>query len=86
MQIHRYGYGIEGLAGRDSSTGSAVDTVKILRDAYHTSFKDPALLEDLKKRRWVVDSISGDELAELAKEVISQPPDVVKRMKKLLGN
>jgi len=45
-----------------------------LRDAYHTSLKDPALLEELKKRRWVVDAISGEELAKLAKEVVSQPP------------
>jgi tripartite-type tricarboxylate transporter receptor subunit TctC len=60
--------------------------VKILRDAYHASLKDPELLEVLKKRRWVVDSISGEELAKLAKEVIAQPPEVIERMRKLLGN
>jgi hypothetical protein len=57
-----------------------------LRDAYHTSLKDPALLEDLKKRRWEVDAIGGEEMAALAKEVISQPPEVIERMRKLLGN
>jgi len=62
------------------------DRVKILRDAYHTSLKDPALLEELKKRRWEVDAISGEEMAKLAKEVIAQPPEVIERMKKLLGN
>jgi hypothetical protein len=40
----------------------------------------------LKKRRWVVNSISGEELADLAKEVIAQPPEVIERMKKLLSN
>ena len=60
--------------------------VKILRDAYQRALKDPALLEELKKRRWSVDAISGEELAKLAKEVVSQPPDVVDRMMKLLGN
>jgi tripartite-type tricarboxylate transporter receptor subunit TctC len=69
-----------------ATPGVPPDRVKILRDAYHTSLKDPALLEDLKKRRWVVDAISGEEMAELAKEVISQPPEVIERMKKLLGN
>ena len=69
-----------------ATPGVPHDRVKILRDAYHTSLKDPVLLEELKKRRSVVDSISGEELAELAKEVISQPPEVIERIKKLLGN
>jgi hypothetical protein len=33
-----------------------------------------------------VDAISGEEVANLAKEVVSQPPDVIERMKKLLSN
>ncbi len=69
-----------------ASPGIPPDRVKILRDAYHQSLKDPALLEELKKRRWAVDAIGGEELAKLAKEVVSQPPDVVDRMMKLLGN
>ncbi len=60
--------------------------VKILRDAYHRSLKDPGLLEELKKRRWVVDAIGGEEMAALAKEVIAQPPEIIERMKKLLGS
>ncbi|HXV48256.1 MAG TPA: tripartite tricarboxylate transporter substrate-binding protein [Candidatus Binatia bacterium] len=68
-----------------ATPGVPPDRVKTLRDAYHRSLKDPALLEDLKKRRWEVDSISGEELEKLAKEVVSQPPDVIERMKKLLG-
>ena len=69
-----------------ATPGVPPDRVKILRDAYHTSLKDPELLEVLKKRRWIVDSISGEELAKLAKEVIAQPPEVIERMRKLLGN
>jgi len=68
-----------------ATPGVPPERVKILRDAYHRSLKDPALLEDLKKRRWSVDAISGEDLAKLAKEVVSQPPDVVERMMKLLG-
>ncbi|HYJ16112.1 MAG TPA: hypothetical protein VE170_11530, partial [Candidatus Limnocylindria bacterium] len=60
--------------------------VKILRDAYHRSLKDPGLLEELKKRRWVVDAIGGEEMAALAREVIAQPPEIIERMKKLLGS
>jgi tripartite-type tricarboxylate transporter receptor subunit TctC len=69
-----------------ATPGVPPDRVKILREAYHTSLKDPALLEDLKKRRWEVDAISGEEMANLAKEVIAQPPEVIERMKNLLGN
>jgi tripartite-type tricarboxylate transporter receptor subunit TctC len=70
-----------------ATPGVPPDRVKILRDAYHQSLKDPALLEELKKRRLAVDAISGEELAKLAKkEVVSQPPEVVDGMMKLLGN
>jgi tripartite-type tricarboxylate transporter receptor subunit TctC len=69
-----------------ATPGVPPDRLKMLRHAYEQSLKDPALLEDLKKRRWSVDAVSGEELAKLAKEVVSQPPDVVERMMKLLGN
>ena len=69
-----------------ATPGVPADRVKMLREAYQKSLRDPALLEDLKKRRWTVDAVSGEELAKLAKEVVSQPPDVVQRMMKLLGN
>ena len=36
-----------------ATPGVPPDIVKILRDAYNRSLKDPALLEELKKRRWV---------------------------------
>jgi tripartite-type tricarboxylate transporter receptor subunit TctC len=69
-----------------ATPGVPPERVKILRDAYHRSLNDAALLEDLKKPRWSVNAISGEELAKLTKEVVSQPPDVVDRMMKLLGN
>jgi len=69
-----------------ATPGVPPDRIKMLRDAYEQSLKDPALLEELKKRRWSVDAVSGEELAKLAKEVVSQPPDVVEQMMKLLGN
>src|SRR5687768_11687829 len=69
-----------------ATPGVPAERVKILRDAYNQALKDPAFLEDVKKRRWAVDAVSAEELAKLAKEVVSQPPDVVERMMKLLGN
>src|SRR5262245_52198446 len=61
------------------------DRIKILRDAWNKTLKDPDLLADAKKRGWPVDPIGGEELAALAKEVTTQPPEVVQRLKKLLG-
>jgi tripartite-type tricarboxylate transporter receptor subunit TctC len=61
------------------------DRLKILRDGWNNTLKDPELLAEAKKRRWPVEPIGGEELAALAKEVIAQPPDVVQRLKKLLG-
>ena len=61
------------------------DRIKILRDAWNQTLKDPDLLADAKKRRWPVDPIGGEDLATLAKEVTTQPPEVVQRLKKLLG-
>jgi hypothetical protein len=42
-------------------------------------------LAEAKKRNWPVESVGGEQLAALAKEVIAQPPEVVQRLKKLLG-
>ena len=65
--------------------GIAADRLKILRDGWSNTLKDPELLAEAKKRGWPVEPVGGEELAALAKEVIAQPPDVVQRLKKLLG-
>ena len=65
--------------------GIASDRLTILRDAWNQTFKDPELLAEAKKRGWPVGPLGGEELATLAKEVIAQPPEVVQRLKKLLG-
>jgi hypothetical protein len=41
-------------------------------------------LDEITKRGWTVDAVSGEELQALAKEVTSQPPEVVAWLKKLL--
>lgn len=61
------------------------DRLKILRDGWNNTLKDPELLTEAKKRGWPVEPVGGEELATLAKEVIAQPQDVIQRLKKLLG-
>ena len=65
--------------------GLPAEQVKILRGAWNKAVKEPALLEEAKKRGWVVEPVSGEELDSLAKEVMAQPPEIVERMRKLLG-
>jgi tripartite-type tricarboxylate transporter receptor subunit TctC len=62
------------------------DRIKILRDAFAKSMNDPALLAEAKKRNWDIDLLNGEELEALAKEIMIQPPDVVERVRKILGN
>lgn len=61
------------------------DRVKLLRDAYSKMLKDPEFLADANKRQWEIHPVSGERLETLAKEVINQPPDIVERMKKVMG-
>jgi len=64
--------------------GIAADRLKILRQAWHKTLSDPELLAEAKKRKWPVESVGGEQLSALAKEVIAQPPEVIARLKKLL--
>jgi tripartite-type tricarboxylate transporter receptor subunit TctC len=65
--------------------GVPADRLKLLRDAFDKSVKDPGFVADAKKRRLEVDPTTWQELEALAKEVIDAPPDVVQKMSKLLG-
>jgi tripartite-type tricarboxylate transporter receptor subunit TctC len=65
--------------------GVPADRVKIIRDAFNKTIHDPALLAEAEKRRLDIDPASGEELDTLAKEVMTAPPDVVEKVKKLIG-
>jgi len=65
--------------------GVPVERVKNLREAYARTLKDADLLAEAKKRGWEVDLLTGEEMESLAKEVIVQPPQVIERMKWVLG-
>jgi tripartite-type tricarboxylate transporter receptor subunit TctC len=65
--------------------GVPAERLKILREAWNRTVKDPEFLVEAKKRGWPVRPVSGEQLESLAKEVIAQPPEVIQRLKKLLG-
>ena len=47
---------------------------------------DPQFQAEVKKRDYEFDPVTGEELEERAKEVTSQPPEIIDRLKKVLGN
>jgi tripartite-type tricarboxylate transporter receptor subunit TctC len=59
--------------------------VKILREAFNKTMKDAEFLAEAKKKRLDIDPTSGEEVEALTKEVMSQPPEVIERLKKLMG-
>jgi tripartite-type tricarboxylate transporter receptor subunit TctC len=65
--------------------GIAPDRLKILREAFRKTMIDSAFLADVKVRKLEVDPDSGEALEALAKQMMSQPRDIVERIKKLLG-
>lgn len=65
--------------------GLPPDLLKTLRDAYAKTMTDEAFLAEVKKRKYEFDPVNGEELQALAKELTSQPPEVVDRLKKLLS-
>jgi tripartite-type tricarboxylate transporter receptor subunit TctC len=66
--------------------GTPPERVKILRDAFQKTLNDPEVLAEAKKARMDVELTSGEELESLAKEIFDSPPDVLERVKKILGN
>ncbi|HYA29292.1 MAG TPA: tripartite tricarboxylate transporter substrate-binding protein [Acidobacteriota bacterium] len=65
--------------------GVPPDRVKIIRDAFNKAIHDPTLIAEAEKRRLDLDPETGEELDKLAQEVMTATPDVVERVKKLIG-
>jgi len=65
--------------------GVPAERVKIIREAFNKTISDPALLAEAERRRLDIDPAAGEELDALAKEVMTTPPDIVEKVKKLIG-
>ncbi len=66
--------------------GIPPDRLKTLRGAFASALKDPELRSEAEKRNYEVEPVAGADMEKLAKEVITQPPAVLDRMKRILGN
>ena len=62
------------------------DRLKTLRDAFAKTMQDEQFRAEVKKRNYEFDPVAGEELEKLAKDVTGQPPEIIERLKKVLGN
>lgn len=63
---------------------TGAEQLKIIRNAFEKVLNDEAAVADAKKKKLELDPSTSDELEKLAKEVTSQSPDIVAKMKSLL--
>ncbi len=61
------------------------DLVKILREAFTKTMKDPDFLAETRKKRLDIDPTTGEEVQALVKDVMNQPKDVIERLNTLMG-
>lgn len=66
--------------------GMSADLARTIREGYGKMLKDSEFIAEVKKRRYDLEPVSWEEMQNLAKEVTSQPPDVVERVKRILEN
>ena len=57
--------------------GVPAEHVRVLREAWNRTLKDTEFLAETKKRHWPLAPVAGEELDSLAKQLITQPPEVV---------
>lgn len=61
------------------------EVVKTLRDAFTKTMKDPEFLSETKRKRLDMDPTTGEEVQTLTSDVMSQPKDVIEKLKKMMG-
>lgn len=68
-----------------ATPGVPMERVKMLRESYDKSLKDPGLMAQVKKSQMEVEPSTGDELQILTQRALDQPAEVVERLKTLFG-
>jgi tripartite-type tricarboxylate transporter receptor subunit TctC len=61
------------------------EIVRTLREAFNKTMKDPDFIAEAKKKRLDLDPTTGEEVQGIAVEVLTQPKDVIERLKKLMA-
>jgi tripartite-type tricarboxylate transporter receptor subunit TctC len=67
------------------SPGISAERVKMLRAAYARTLTDSEFLAEVEKRKYELDPTPGEELENIAKALVDQPPEVIDGLRKLLA-
>lgn len=68
-----------------TTPGAPPERVKILREAYAKTMKDPAFIAQADKSQLVLQPSSGEELQALVNRIMDQPAEVIQRVRKVLN-
>jgi tripartite-type tricarboxylate transporter receptor subunit TctC len=60
------------------------DRLKMLRDAFNATMKDPEFAADVKRNKFDLEPIDGDHLAALINKVYATPKPIIERVSKLI--
>jgi tripartite-type tricarboxylate transporter receptor subunit TctC len=74
-----------GIAPMFGPPGVPAEQVKILRAAYAKAVTNSDLVAEAKKQGLEPELIPGEEIEGLAREVMTQPPEIIAAMKKVMG-
>ena len=85
-QVYNLILGPQGL-GRSFAAppGTPADRLKVLRDAFTATMKDPRFLEDAEKAKLDIAPQTGEEVQAFVEALYASPPDVIARARKVLG-
>jgi len=60
--------------------------VKSIREAFNKTMKDPDFLAETKRKKLDMNPTTGEEVEALATDVMSQPKEVIEKLKKMMGS
>jgi tripartite-type tricarboxylate transporter receptor subunit TctC len=85
-QIYNLIFGPQGL-GRSFAAPPNVpaDRLKVLRDAFHATMKDPQFLADARKAKLDISPQTGAEVQAFVEQMYAAPPEAIARARKVLG-
>ena len=60
------------------------ERLKMLRDAFNATMKDPEFVADVKRNKFDLDPEDGDHLAALIAKIYATPKSVIERVSNLI--
>ena len=60
------------------------ERVKMLRDAFNATMKDPDFMADVTKAKLQLKPVIGEKLAELVNQIYATPKDIIEQVAKLI--